>query len=124
MRILSQVQELGASIITVTPQLPQRALVHKREAELDFPILHDRGLKVAEMWSLAFTLPVDLRELYMEWGINLPEENGEDSWALPIPASFVVDGDGIVRYRSVDPDYRYRPEPSEAYLPVLRELAG
>jgi len=77
---------------------------------------------VAQQWGLGFTLPEDLRDLYRSWKIDLEVENGDDSWMLAMPASFVIDGEGGVLYRYVNPDYRYRPEPSEAYLPVLEAL--
>lgn len=122
MEILPEVHRLGASILTVTPQLPDRAVLLRKEAKLAFPILFDEGNATAQQWGLDFTLPEDLCELYTSWKIDLEVENGDDSWTLAMPASFVIDGEGIVRYRYVNADYRYRPEPSEAYLPVLESL--
>lgn len=122
MEILPEVHRLGASILTVTPQIPDRAVLLRKEANLAFPILFDDGNEVATQWGLEFTLPQALRELYRSWKIDLEVENGDDSWALAMPASFVIDSDGIVRFRYVNPDYRFRPEPSEAYLPVLAGL--
>jgi peroxiredoxin len=122
MKILPEVHRLGASILTVTPQLPDRAVVLRKEANLAFPILFDEENAVARQWGLDFTLPEDLRELYRSWKIDLEEENGDTSWTLAMPASFVIDTEGVVRYRYVNPDYRYRPEPSETYLPTLSAL--
>jgi peroxiredoxin len=122
MEILPAVHRLGASILTVTPQLPDRAVVLRKEANLAFPILFDEGNAVARQWGLDFTFPDDLRELYTSWNIDLQVENGDDSWTLALPASFVIDGEGVIRYRYVNTDYRFRPEPSEAYLPVLGTL--
>ncbi len=122
MKILPEVHRLDASILTVTPQVPERAVLLRKEANLEFPILFDEGNAVAEQWGLKFSLPQDLRELYTSWGIDLEVENGDDSWTLAMPAAFVIDTEGVVQFRYVNPDYRFRPEPSEAYLPVLESL--
>ena len=122
MKILPEVHRLGASILTVTPQIPERAVLLRKEANLEFPILFDEGSVVAEQWGLEFSLPRDLRELYTSWGIDLEVENGDDSWTLAMPAAYVIDTERVVRFRYVNPDYRFRPEPSEAYLPVLESL--
>ena len=123
-QILPEVERLGASIVTVTPQIPERGIALRREENLSFPVLFDEGLSVARQWGLEFTLPGPLRDLYKSWNIDLEVENGDSSWMLPLPASFVIDGEGVVRYRFVDADYRYRPEPGESYLPVLEEMAA
>ena len=122
MKILPEVHRLGASILTVTPQVPERAVLLRKEANLAFPILFDEGNFVAAQWGLEFSLPKDLRKLYTSWGIDLEVENGDDSWTLAMPAAFVIDTERVIRYRYVNPDYRFRPEPSEAYIPVLESL--
>ncbi len=56
-------------------------------------------------------------------GVDLPRFNGDNSWELPMPATFVVDRDGIIRWASVDPDYTVRPEP-EQVLEAVRAARG
>lgn len=91
--------------------------------KLGFPILWDRTSAVAERFGLAFTLPADLREVYLGFGIDLPAHNDDPSWRLPVPARFLVDGDGIVRLVQADPDYTRRPEP-ETTVEALRALVA
>jgi peroxiredoxin len=62
---------------------------------------------------LRFTLPDDLKAVYLGFGIDLPVRNGEPSWTLPMPARFVVDRGGIVQAVDADPDYEHRPEPQK-----------
>jgi peroxiredoxin len=88
---------------------------------LAFELLRDFGNHVAEAYGLAFTLPDDLREIYVKFGIDLAKGNGDGSWRLPMPARFVIDRDGIIRAVDADPDYTRRPEPS-ATVAVLKEL--
>ena len=83
----------------------------------------DPGNEVAARYGLSWTLPEDLRQLYLQFGIDLPTNHGEDSWTLPMPARYVIDTEGVIRYLRTDPDYTRRPEPAET-VEVLRSLAG
>ncbi|SKA04468.1 AhpC/TSA family protein [Enhydrobacter aerosaccus] len=91
--------------------------------KLTFPILWDEKSAVAEAFGLAFTLPDDLRKVYLSFGNDLAVRNGDPSWRLPVPARFVIDDGGIVRSVEADPDYTHRPEP-ESTLEALRKIVG
>ena len=84
-------------------------------------MLHDFGNQVAEAYGLAFTLPDDLRAIYIKFGIDLARGNGDGTWRLPVPARFVIDRQGIVRAVDADPDYTRRPEPART-VEILRGL--
>jgi len=83
-------------------------------------MLRDFGNRVAESYGLVFTLPDDLREIYMKFGIDLARGNGDGTWRLPVPARIVIDGQGIVRAVDADPDYTRRPEPIETVKTLER----
>ena len=85
-------------------------------------MIPDLGLGVARTYGLVFRLPDDLVLVYRDTlKIDLPRFNGDASWELPLPATFVLDGAGSIRYRSAHPDYTVRPEPDEL-LAALRGL--
>ena len=63
----------------------------------------------------------DLRKIYLQFGIDVPKHNGDNSWTLPLPARYIIDRDGIVRYAEVSVDYTVRPEP-ESTIAALKEL--
>lgn len=67
-----------------------------------------------------FTLPDYLREAYLGIGIDLPRFNGDESWELPMPATFVIAADGTIVRADADPDYTVRPEPADvlAAIPI------
>jgi peroxiredoxin len=88
---------------------------------LTYPIVWDEKCAVAEAFGLAFTLPDDLRTVYLGFGNDLAARNGDPSWRLPVPSRFVVDKAGVVRSVDADPDYTVRPEP-EATLEILRRV--
>ncbi len=79
---------------------------------LPFELLRDFGNRAAEAYGLVFTLPDDLRELYVKFGIDLAKGNGDGTWRLPVPARFVIDRGGIIRAVDADPDYTRRSEPA------------
>jgi peroxiredoxin len=90
---------------------------------LSVELLRDFGNKVAEAYGLVFTLPDDLREIYLKFGIDLALGNGDGTWRLPVPARFVVDRQGIIRAVDADPDYTRRPEPAQT-VEILKGLRG
>ena len=120
--MLPEIAALGASLVAVSPQLPQHNRELVRSRALGFPIVTDRGNPVATQFGLTFTLPDYLRALYATFPLNLAKYNGDASWTLPMPARFVVDRAGIIRSAESDPDYTTRPEPEDtlAALRVLR----
>lgn len=107
---------MGAS-----PQTEKRNESIERQASLGFPVLSDRGNRVASEYGLVYTMPAELKAVYEGFGIHLPLYNGDDSWTLPIPARFVIDAGGVIRYAACNPDHTVRPDPAET-LAVLRTL--
>src|ERR1044072_3014769 len=91
---------------------------------LTFPIVWDEMSKAAEAFGLAFTLPDDLRKVYLGFGNDLAVRNGDPSWRLPVPARFVIDGGGIVRAVEADTDCRYRRQPEATVEPLRKVVDG
>ena len=117
--ILPLIQELGASLVAVSPQTPDNSLSTAEKKGLTFPVLSDAGNKVARQYGLVFSLSETLRTV----SANLPSFNGDDSWELPIPGTFVIAHDRTVRLAFVDADWTKRLEPA-AILDTLRRLAN
>jgi peroxiredoxin len=90
---------------------------------LQFEVLSDVGNKVARQFRLVFALADVLRPLYKNIGANLPAHNGDESWELPIPGTFVIAQDSTIRLAYVDADYTHRLEPA-AILESLRTLTS
>ena len=108
--------------MAISPQLPEHNRELARSRALGFPILTDRGNAVASKFGLTFTLPDYLRALYATFPLDLARYNGDASWTLPMPARFVIDGQGVIRAAESDPDSTTRPEPEET-LAALRGLS-
>ncbi|MEQ8232054.1 MAG: redoxin domain-containing protein [Gammaproteobacteria bacterium] len=110
--ILDELAARDATLVALTPQLPEHSAAMVERHGLGFDILSDPGNDYADALGLRFRVPDELREIYLSFGIDLPECNGEDSWTLPMPGRIVVGTDGVVRDVDVDPDYTVRPEPA------------
>ena len=119
--IHSEVRALRAEIIVITPELERYTRALHKKLNLNFDILTDLHLKIAEQFRLVFTLPDYLRELYKSFGSTLDRFHDESEYRLPMPARYVVDRQGIIRAADVNADYTIRPEPSET-LSQLRAL--
>lgn len=119
--MLADIRGLGAELVAVSPELPDRSQVTAEKNNLTFLILNDAGNQAARKFGLVFQLPPDLREVYQSLGIDLPAHNGDQSYELPLPATYVIDRGGTIRAVFADADYVKRMEPAEI-LAVLRAL--
>lgn len=117
---LPQFQAAGASLVAISPQKPQQAFFMRDQHKLRFPLLCDSGNQVARQFGLVYQVPKYQQGVYRRSFVNLPFTNGDESWELPAPATFVVAPDGMIRFARVDVDYRNRPEPMEILRVVSR----
>lgn len=117
-----QFDKLGATLVAITPQLPEFSETAANEKSLGFDLLADHSNEFAAKLGLRFALPEDLKAIYQKFGIDLVKHNDDPSWTLPMPARIVVDKQGIVRSVEVDPDYKKRPEP-DATLDAIKALS-
>jgi peroxiredoxin len=107
----------------ISPQVARTLRETEEARPLPFEMLRDFGNEVAEAYGLVFTLPDDLREIYLKFGIDLARGNGDGTWRLPVPARLVIDRGGIIRAVDADPDYTRRPEPART-VEILKGLDG
>jgi len=80
------------------------------------------GNRVARQFGVVFTVPETLRPVYESLGVDLPAYNGDDSFELPVPATYVVNTDGTIAQAFVNADYKQRQDP-EAIVATLKQLA-
>jgi peroxiredoxin len=111
-------RQLGANLLAISPQPPDRSTASTKENPLPFPVLSDTELTAASAFGIAFTLPPELVEYFAEIGTDIPVLNGNGLWALPVPSTYVIDTQGFIRYADIEPDYRKLPNPSATLLAV------
>jgi peroxiredoxin len=120
-RVLPEIEAQGASLVAVSPMLPDGSLSMAEKNDLAFEVLSDAGNRVARDYGLVFRVLPEVQELYEgAMSIALPEFNGDESWELPVPGTFVVGTDDVVRFAFVEPDHTRRAEPAD----VLAALAA
>ena len=116
------IRERGALMVAIGPQTERQNDFMAVQHGLPFPVLSDPGCELAEKFGLAYTVPEYMREYYMSILINIPFVNGESSWKLPLPATYVLDRAGRVLFAEAHADFRVRPEPEEALASLTASL--
>jgi peroxiredoxin len=100
-----------AALVAISPQTEKQTFFMRDQHKLTFPVLVDAQNKIARKFGLAYRVPEEQQGLYRSTFVNLPHVNGDPSWELPIPATFVLDRDGTILFASANEDYTDRPEP-------------
>ena len=111
--VLPQIEQSGASLVAISPQTVKQSFFMHDQHKLRFPLLSDAGNKIARQFGLTYRVPAPQEAVYRRAFVNLPFTNGDDSWELPIPATYILDRDGTVLYASANEDYTDRPEPAD-----------
>lgn len=119
--VAAQLRAINASLVAISPQTKHQSSLTADQHRLHFPLLCDAGNSVARQFGLVCRVPEYQQEVYRSAFVNLPFVNGDASWELPIPATYIIDRDGQVLFASADPDYTARPEPAEI-LQFLSQL--
>lgn len=108
---LAQFKTQSAQLIAISPQLPDETHSTKQKNELDFDVLSDVSNKVAEQFGLLFTLDERIQALYTQFGIDFEHYYGDKSFKLPLPATYVINQEGVITYTFLNEDYTLRAEP-------------
>lgn len=116
--VLQQINDAGATLIAITPELPDASMSTQEKNELQFEVLSDANSEYARQLGLVFTLPEELRPVYESFGIYVEQHNGDGQYDLPLAATFIIDTSGKILSAFVDADYRFRKEPTD----VVKEL--
>jgi peroxiredoxin len=103
----------GATVIGISPELGNLSFSASRRRNVNFTMLCDLDNGVALQCGLVFRLTDDIIQDYVADGLDLAQVNGNGSWFVPIPASYVVMPNGAISWAYVNPDFRYRMDPEE-----------
>ncbi|MEQ9300493.1 MAG: peroxiredoxin-like family protein [Cyclobacteriaceae bacterium] len=117
--VLPEIQDSGASLLTVTPEYPEKAQETITKEGFKFDVVTDEHNQLAEKFGLIFEQNDETTQLMKNLGFDLEMYYGPDHEnRLPIPATFIIDKDGKVAFSYVNPNYRIRVEPTQ----VLEDL--
>ncbi|BAX81394.1 hypothetical protein ALGA_3094 [Labilibaculum antarcticum] len=111
-------KKAGARLVAISPEIPVSVEKTINKTKAEYSILHDVDYKIMKEYGVDFVLPPKMVEKYKEYGIDLTVSNGNDDQTLPVPATYVIGKDGIVKYVQYDPDYKNRSNAEE----ILKHL--
>jgi len=119
--LYGQLRERGALLVAISPETQRQSDFAVQQHGLPFPLLQDPGARLAEKFGLVYTVPEYHQRYLKSIMVNLPFLNGEPSWRLPMPATYVIGKDGRILFAEAHADSRVRPEPSEAFSAMFSE---
>jgi len=120
--LLPQIVQAGATLVAISPQTVKQSFFMHDQHKLRFPLLSDAGNKVARQFGLTYRVPGAQESVYRRAFVNLPLANGDESWELPIPATYILDRDSTVLYAGANEDYTERPEPADIVQTLARQF--
>ncbi|MGA7859904.1 MAG: peroxiredoxin-like family protein [Terracidiphilus sp.] len=112
--LYGQLREHNALFVAIGPQSQRQSDFMAGQHGLPFPVLTDTENAIAEKFGLVYTVPAYHRDYYLSILVNIPFVNGEKSWRLPLPGTYVLSREGRVVFAEAHADFRVRPEPDEA----------
>ena len=118
---LDRIKALDASVMAISPESPENSLSVKEKNEVMFEVLSDVGNGVAREFGIVFQVPAELRSIYAGFGIDVPKANENNTFELPIPATYIIGSDGKILEAFVEADYTKRFDPEEI-IEKLRRL--
>ncbi len=117
-KVLNDIKAAGATLIAITPELPDASLTTAERHNLEFEVLTDIDSNYARELGIVFTLAEELRPVYASFGIEIEKHNGKNQYNIPLPATFVVASNGIISKAFVNADYTLRADPVD----IVEEL--
>ncbi|MBN8534410.1 MAG: AhpC/TSA family protein [Rhizobiales bacterium] len=117
--LLADIYAAGAELVAISPELPDHSLSTAEKNDLAFTVLSDVAGELASALGIRFTLSDAVKPFYEKAGHALPDRNGDGTWALPVPATFVVERGGRIARAFVEPDYRKRLDPKQALAELI-----
>lgn len=110
-------------IVAISPDLPEFTKQAVKDQELDYLLLSDAKAGAIKAFGLAFRLDDATNARYLEMGIDLEKQSGLTHHILPVPAAYVIDSEGVIRFVHWDADYKKRVD-NEALLKATRAANG
>jgi peroxiredoxin len=119
----SQLRELGFQIVAVSPDRPEQLKPTTDKNKLGYAVYSDSDVALARAFGLTFRVDEPTRSQYKGYGIDLEAASGRNHYELPVPAVYLIDRSGLIRFAQWDPNYRKRLSGDEV-LAAARQVNG
>ena len=110
---LQLIKDKGATLVAVSPEIPENVLKTVEKTKAEYSILYDEGLKIMKAYDVEFEVPENTLTRYRNAGLDIEKNNGANGKYLPVPAVFIIDKESTIIYRFFEPDYKKRPSVKE-----------
>jgi len=100
--------EKGASVLAITPETEENVKKTVEKTRSSFSILEDKGMAIMKMYKVNFSVDENTITKYKGYGIHFDKANGSNGANLPVPATYIIGKDGIIKYVFFNTDYRQR----------------
>jgi len=121
---LKEINANGATLVSISPQLPEKSAALKAEYGYDYSILYDKNNAVAKSFGVSFTLAEPLRPIHEAFEMDIPGHNGNNSFELPLAATYVIDKNREIIYSFISANWMERAEPSEFISKLSKTVAS
>jgi len=120
---LKQIQEAGARIIAISPEKPEYLDKMAEKTGAEFTLLYDEGYKIANAYDVSFRpSSIQLFTYNTVLGANLKDTHSDKSQRLPIPATYIINQEGVIIWRQFDPNYKNRSTVEEILKALKTEM--
>ena len=119
--LLPEFEKVNAQIVAISPETPDSSIETKNKNEIKFEVLSDIWNVLSKELKLTFNLKKEIIDIYTKFGLDVEKHNGNKLFELPLPATYVVGTDWIIKFAQAQTDYTKRTEPSDI-LKVLEEI--
>lgn len=119
---IEEIKALGAQVIAISPELPDSSLSNAEKLALEFEVLSDFGNVVARNFGLVFKMSEEWIDVFQQLDSDFTAHNGDDTWELPVPATYVVSSDSKIVFSYVNANYLERADPQQV-VAALTELS-
>jgi len=113
---------LGATLVAVSPQVPERLVEIKRRHDLQFLVASDLDNALGREFGILYTFDAASQAAALARGSSIGEVTGTGTWELPMPTLVVIGQDRRVQFADVAPDWMVRTE-AEPVIEAVRSLS-
>lgn len=106
---LRLIKDKGATVVAITPETQENIAKTISKTKAAFPVLFDEGMKVMQAYKVNFKVDDKTVEKYKGYGIDFDKANGSNGGNLPVPATYIIGKNGLIKQVFFNKDYTKRP---------------
>ena len=107
-KIEAKLKELGVKIVAISPDTPEKLKKSIKEKTLSYELYNDPNLNTAKAFGIAYRLDSEDYKKQLGFSEDFQEMPERTEYLLPVPAAFLVDKDGSIRFKYANANYQIR----------------